>query len=61
MRYEIGNRDFRPEYSWQADFGFDFATKYVELQASVFANRILVLRAYNYKKSFSYEEKRFFI
>ena len=40
LRYEIGNRDFRSEYSWQADFSFDFATKYVELQASVFANRI---------------------
>lgn len=40
LRYEIGNRNFNPEYSWQADFGFDFASKYLELQAAVFANYI---------------------
>ena len=40
LRYEIGNRNFSPETSWQADFGFDFATEHLELQGAFFANRI---------------------
>ncbi len=40
LHYEIGNPYFKPEYSWQADFGFDFATEHVALQGSFFANRI---------------------
>ena len=40
LRYEIGNPDFKPEYSLQADFGFDYATRYFELHGSLFANLI---------------------
>ena len=40
LRYEIGDHNFKPEYSLQADFGFNFATRYFELYGSVFANRI---------------------
>lgn len=40
QRYEIGNPDFDPEHSLQGDLGFDFATKYIELQASFFVNHI---------------------
>lgn len=40
LRYEIGNHDFKPEYSLQADFGFDFATEHVALQGAFFANHI---------------------
>ena len=40
LRYEIGNRDFDPEYSLQADFGFDYTTRYFELYGSAFANHI---------------------
>ena len=40
LRYEIGNHYFNPEYSLQADFGFNYATRYFELNASAFANHI---------------------
>ena len=40
LRYEIGNHNFNPEYSLQADFGFDYNTRYFELYGSAFANRI---------------------
>ena len=40
IRYEIGNANLRPEYSWQADLGINLTSKYVEVQASAFANLI---------------------
>ena len=40
LRYEIGNHNFKPEYSFQADLGLNYATRYFELNASVFANHI---------------------
>ncbi len=40
LRYEIGNHNFKPEYSLQADLGINYATRYFELNASVFANYI---------------------
>lgn len=40
MRYEVGNRDLKPEYSLQGDIGLDFSSKYVSGQFAVFANRI---------------------
>lgn len=40
LRYEIGNHNFNPEYSLQVDFGFNYATRYFELNASAFANHI---------------------
>lgn len=40
LRYEIGNSNFKPEYSLQADFGFDFATEHFALQGACFVNRI---------------------
>ncbi len=39
-RYEIGNRDLDPEFSWQADLGADFSSEYFSAQVSLFANRI---------------------
>ena len=40
LRYEIGNPDLKPEFSWQADLGLDFTSQYVSAQAALFANRI---------------------
>ena len=40
QRYEIGNTELKPEYSWQADLGIDFTSKYVSAQVALFANRI---------------------
>ena len=40
FRYEIGNRDLKPEYSLQGDLGLDFSSKYVSGQFALFANRI---------------------
>ncbi len=40
VRYELGNAGLRPEYSWQADLGVDFTSRYVSAQLSLFANRI---------------------
>ena len=40
QRYEVGNPDLKPEYSWQADLGLDFTSQYVSVQTAFFANRI---------------------
>ena len=40
LRYEIGNPDLKPEYSWQADLGVDFTSQYLSAQVALFANRI---------------------
>ena len=40
LRYEIGNPELKPEYSWQADLGVDFTSEYVSAQVALFANRI---------------------
>ena len=40
VRYELGNPDLKPEYSWQADLGVDFTSQYVSAQVALFANRI---------------------
>ena len=40
IRYEVGNSSLRPEYSWQMDLGTDWTSRYVGLQASLFANFI---------------------
>ena len=40
LRYEIGNHNFKPEYSLQADFGLNYATRYFELNVAAFANHI---------------------
>lgn len=39
-RYEIGNRDLDPEFSWQADLGADYSSRYFSAQVALFANRI---------------------
>ena len=40
LRYEIGNPDLKPEYSWQADLGLDFSSEYISAQVALFINRI---------------------
>jgi len=40
LRYEVGNQNLKPEYSWQGDIGLDFSSKYVSGQLAFFANRI---------------------
>ena len=40
LRYEMGNPDLKPEYSWQADLGLDFTSQYISAQIALFANRI---------------------
>ena len=40
LRYEIGNADLKPEYSWQADLGLDLSSDYLSAQVALFANRI---------------------
>jgi len=40
LRYEVGNRDLKPEYSLQGDLGLDFSSRYISGQFAVFANRI---------------------
>ncbi len=40
FRFEKGNRDLKPEYSLQGDFGLDFSSRYVSVQAALFASRI---------------------
>ena len=40
LRYEIGNAELKPEYSWQADLGLDFTSQYISAQVALFANRI---------------------
>ena len=40
LRYEIGNPDLKPEYSWQADLGIDHSGEFLSVQAALFVNRI---------------------
>ena len=40
IRYELGNADLKPEYSWQGDLGIDFSGRYLSAQVALFANRI---------------------
>ncbi|MBQ8949132.1 MAG: TonB-dependent receptor [Prevotella sp.] len=40
LRYEIGNPQLKPEYSWQGDLGLDISAQYVSAQIALFANRI---------------------
>ncbi len=40
IRYEIGQRDLRPEYSWQADLGADYSHRFFTVEAAFFLNRI---------------------
>ena len=40
VRYELGNPHLKAEYSWQADLGVDFTSRYVSAQVALFANRI---------------------
>ncbi len=40
LRYELGNKDLRPEYSLQGDFGLDYASRFLSVQTSLFASRI---------------------
>ena len=40
QRYEVGNPDLKSEFSWQADLGIDFTSKYFSAQVALFANRI---------------------
>ncbi len=38
--YQIGNPDFKPEFSLQQDIGFDFVSKYMVASVSIFNNYI---------------------
>ena len=40
FRFELGNKDLKPEYSLQGDLGLDFNTKYVSVQTALFVSRI---------------------
>ena len=40
LRYELGNKELRPEYSLQGDLGLDFSSKYVAVKAALFLSRI---------------------
>ena len=40
FRFEVGNRDLKPEYSLQGDLGLDFTSNYVSVLAALFASRI---------------------
>lgn len=40
FRFEVGNKDLKPEYSLQGDLGLDFTSRYVSVQAALFASRI---------------------
>lgn len=40
LRYEIGNHNFKSEFSLQADMGINYATRYFELHGALFANHI---------------------
>lgn len=40
VRYELGNRQLKAEYSLQADLGLDFTSRFVSVQLALFANRI---------------------
>ncbi|MBR5062646.1 MAG: TonB-dependent receptor [Prevotella sp.] len=40
IRYELGQADLSPEYSWQGDIGMDVSTRIVTAQLSLFASHI---------------------
>lgn len=40
LRYEEGNWDLKAEKSLQGDFGIDYASQYVDVELSLFVNRI---------------------
>lgn len=40
LRYEIGNRDLKPEHSWQGDLGLDYSSRYLSFELALFLNRI---------------------
>ena len=40
FRYEVGNAALRPEYSWQADLGWDYSAPVMSVQVALFANFI---------------------
>ncbi len=40
VEYELGNSSLRPEYSWQADLGWDYSSPLLSAQVSLFANFI---------------------
>ena len=40
FRYELGNKDLKPEYSLQGDLGLDFTSRYVSVQSAFFISRI---------------------
>ena len=40
IRYELGDRQLKAEYSLQADLGLDFTSRYVSAQVALFANHI---------------------
>ncbi len=46
--YQMGNADFKPEFSLQPDFGISYTSKYVALTADVF---------YNYIQNYIYNQK----
>ena len=40
FRYELGNQQLNPEYSWQGDLGLDYSSEMVSAQFSLFASDI---------------------
>ena len=40
FRYEIGNKNLKPEYSLQGDLGLDFVSQYVSVLSAFFVSRI---------------------
>ena len=40
QRYEVGNRDLKPEFSLQFDLGLDYNNEWLNAQLSLFSNRI---------------------
>lgn len=40
VEYELGNKDLRPEYSWQVDLGLEYTSCLFSAQLSLFANKI---------------------
>ncbi len=40
VRYELGNVNLKPEYSWQFDFSMDYTSRFVSAELALFCNRI---------------------
>ncbi len=40
IKYEVGNRNLKPEQSLQFDFGADYSSSWISFQAALFANKI---------------------